>query len=95
VAQVDETLRQDIERLLDRLTYEWGRLPEVEAEIDQWDQIDQIVFIEEWPLEEDWLARLERYVAGGAVTAKQLAEYEKLKAIVAQNRPIIERLRRG
>ena len=93
MAQVDDAVRQEIERLLDRLSYQWGRLPEVEAEIDQWDWADVVVFIEEWTLEEDRLRQLERYVAEGAVTSEQLQRYKLLKALVAKNRPIIERLR--
>jgi hypothetical protein len=93
MAQVSEIVRQDIEKLLDRLIWEWGRLPEVEAEIDDWDQLDQIVFVEEWTLEEDCLLRLERYVTEGALTPEQLRRYDELKGLVTQNRPIIQRLR--
>ena len=85
-------MKQDIERLLDHLTWQWQRLPEVEAEIDQRDLLEQVDFIEEWPLEEDRLKRLEQYVAKGALTPEQLARYEELKRLVEQNRPIIRQL---
>ncbi|HEY7065931.1 MAG TPA: hypothetical protein VII06_30945 [Chloroflexota bacterium] len=93
MAQVSEAVRQDVERLLDRLSDEWGRLPEVAAEIDTWDWADAVVFIEECTLEEDCLRRLEQYVADGALTPGQLARYKQIQALVAQNRPIIQRLR--
>ncbi len=93
--EVDTEVRARISRWLDRSLWEWSRLPEVEAEIEQWDQIDQIVYVTEWTLEEERLLRLERYRASGAMTSEQVAEHDKLRRLVAQNRPIIERLRRG
>ena len=92
MAQVSEATSRDIDRLLHKLLCQWQRLPEVEAEIDQWDWVDQVVFIEEWPLEKDRLADLERYVDQGALTPEQLCQYEELRRIVEQNRPIIRRL---
>ncbi len=83
---------QDIEKLLESLTWQWERLPEVEAEIDQWDLIEQLNFIEEWPLEEDRLLRLKRYAEEGLLTPEQIARYDALQGIVARNRPIIRRL---
>jgi hypothetical protein len=71
---------------------QWGRLPEVEAEIDGWDLLDQLDFIEEWPLEEMRLDQMEEYLTEGALTNEQLARYEELKRVVAANRPIIRRL---
>lgn len=70
----------------------WEELPRVEAEIDNWEQIDQILFIEEWPLEEQRLKRLERYALESRMTEDQLVRYEELKKLVARNRPIIRRL---
>jgi hypothetical protein len=93
VAQVGESVRQEVDRLLNRLSYQWGRLPEVEAEIDQWDWADAVVFIEEWTLEEDALRRLEQYVAEGSPTPEQLKRYKRLQTLVAANRPIVQRLR--
>ncbi len=78
---------------LDWSLWQWGRLPEVEVEIDQWDQLDQIHFIEEWPLEEERLLRPERYAANGSFTPEQRERYEQLTRLVARNRPIVQRLR--
>ena len=93
MAQVTELVHRRIQELLDLLTWQWQRLPEVEAEIDRWDLLDQLNFIEEWPLEEERLKRLEEYLIDGALTQEQLAQYEHLKGIMAQNQPIIRRLR--
>lgn len=77
---------------MERSLRQWQTLPEVEAEIDEWDWVDQVVFIEEWPIEEDRLTDLERFAAVGAMAPDQLARHEELKRVVARNRPIIRRL---
>ncbi len=92
MAQLAKTAQQRVDGLLDMLMYQWQRLPEVEAQIDSWDHLDQLNFIEEWPLEEDRLKRLERYVAEGALTDEQLHRYENLQRLIDRNRPIIRRL---
>ena len=92
MVDVSAAIEQRIDRVLDRLLFRWRRLPEVEAEIDQWDLVDQLDFVEEWPTEENRLADLERLVAQGALTPNQLARYEELQRVIEQNRPIIRRL---
>jgi len=92
MAQVVRTVHKRIDRILSILEEQWGRLPEVETEIDEWDLIDQIVFIEEWPLEEQRLDQMQVYAAEGALTEEQMARYEELKRVVTQNRSIIRRL---
>ena len=92
MAQVRPTVEQQVDWMLERSLAAWRGLPEVETEIDGWDQIDQIVFIEEWPIEEDRLTALERYASQGALTPDQRARYDELKRVVERNRPIIGRL---
>jgi hypothetical protein len=93
MAKVSSQVQRDIDFQLDVSFESWERLPEVEATIDDWDQIDQIVFIEEWPLEEGRLRWLERWKSEGLLTPGQLKRYAKLQALVAKNRPILQRLR--
>ncbi len=87
-----QELRELIERQLTFGRAAWGRLPEVEAEIDDWDPEDAEVFILEWSIEEDRLYYLREYYEQGAMTEEQAARYKVLKKLVARNRPIIERL---
>lgn len=94
MAQVRSQVHQDVDRLLEQSLAAWQSLPEVEAEIDQWDLIEQLDYVEEWPIEEDRLAELEHYAAHGVLTPDQLARHEELKRIVQENRPIIRRLSR-
>lgn len=92
MAQVTEEIHRHIDVLLDHSLDRWRRLPQVEAEIDQWDLIDQLVFIEEWPLEEQHLEMLDRYASAGNLTSDQLRRLQELKETVGRNRPIIRRL---
>ena len=94
MADVTEEVRHDIDDLLERTVYEWQRLPIVAQTIGQWEPIDRLVFIEEWPIQEDNLWFLDQYAAKGMLTAEQRARLEHLKGIVEQNRPIIDALRR-
>jgi hypothetical protein len=94
VAQVGSAVRSDIDRLLARAAAGWEELTEVEREIDSWDLMDQLVFIEEWPLEEERLRRLAAYAQAGELTEEQRACYERLLELVERQRPIIERLQR-
>ncbi len=92
MAHVSEKVRRHVRLLLDHSLDQWQRLPQVEAAIDQWDVIDQIVFIEEWPLEEQHLKMLEEYACAGALNPEQVRRFDELKQIVERHRPIIERL---
>lgn len=94
MAQVEQQRREIIDHLLDTLEREWGRLPRIEAEITDWDYADQIDFLEEWPIQEDNLADLKERAEQRQLTQDQLERYEALQIIVADNRPIIERLQR-
>jgi hypothetical protein len=93
VAQVAGAVHQHIELLLADLIDVWERLPEIEREIDHWDLTEQIVFIEEWPLREQRLARLAEYTAASAMTPEQLGRYHDLLCLVERNRSIVDRLR--
>ncbi len=92
MALVSHDREKRIGERLDRLLCEWGSLPAIAAEIDDWDIVRQLDFIEEWPIQEDALADIARHAAAGALTTTQLGRYEELKRVVARNRPIIQRL---
>jgi hypothetical protein len=68
MVQVDRATRADIDHLLKWAVASWEELTEVEREIDTWDLIDQIVFIEEWPLEEERLRRLAKHAQANDLT---------------------------
>ena len=92
MAQVARGTIEQIELLLDLSLDQWRELPEVVATIDEWDPLDQLTFVVDWPVEEMRLERLEHYAAAGEMTPDQAARFDKLKGLVAKDRPIIERL---
>lgn len=93
MAQVDGETRNRIDLWLSHSIRIWEDLPNVEAEIDNWDIDDQVDYIVEWPIEEDMLQRLEAYARSEVMTEEQLPRYRVLQKIVENNRQIIERLR--
>jgi predicted NUDIX family NTP pyrophosphohydrolase len=92
VAQVKRAKDYDLDIQLDRAIAAWEELTVVEREIDSWRLEDQLVFVEEWPLEEARLRRLADLERAGAFTKGQLRCYERLLQLVERRRPIISRL---
>ena len=83
----------DIDRyFFDTLFREWGRLPRIEAEWASWEEPDRLVFVLEWPMQEDRLQIVEGWAAEGALTPEQLVRLERLRTLVREHRPIVERL---
>ena len=93
MAQVRTDVREQVDRFLDRLFTAWEELPRVAREIDGWDLIEQLDYIEEWGPKEDKLLRLRGLMASPEVTDEQKQRYERLERLVQANRPILERLR--
>jgi predicted NUDIX family NTP pyrophosphohydrolase len=95
VAQVDRATRADIDHLLRWAVAAWEGLAEVEREIDSWDLLDQLVFTEEWPLEEERLRRIAEHARAGDLTEAQRLRYQELLKLVERQRPIIDRIMRS
>jgi hypothetical protein len=95
VAQVDPATRADVDRLLDQAVASWEELAEVEREIDRWRLEDQLVFTEEWPIEEKRLRRLVQHARSNDFTAAQGVRYRELLNLVERHRPVLERIMRG
>ena len=93
MAHVSPSTRADLDHLLERALAAWEGLPEVEREIDAWDLVDQLVFVEEWPIEDERLRQLAAHSARGELTHEQLAHYQPRLPLVERHRPIVERLR--
>ena len=93
--QVDPETRASVDHDLKRSFAAWEGLIEVEPEIDSWDLIQQIVYIEERPLEEERLKRLAEHARAGGLTQEQCLRYQALPRLVEERKPVIERLRRS
>jgi hypothetical protein len=71
---------------------EWCDLPEIEREWASWEEMSRLNFVLEWPMREDRLHMLERLASEGRLTSAQVARLERLRALVREHRPIVERL---
>ena len=95
MAQVDRVTRANVDHLLKWAFAAWESLPTVEQEIDTWDLLDQLVFTEEWPIQEDRLLRLSQLAQSREFTEEQSARYRELLSLVEQNRPVLDRIMQG
>ncbi len=92
VTEEQRNIQERIDRILHYSRATWEELPQVEDEIDGWNLLDQLTYVEGWPPNEEQLKWLERHAQEGHMTTEQLARYKELEKIVARNRPIIRRL---
>jgi len=92
MAQVTQDISATIDYLLDYLTSIWQDIPWVAQEWPGWDWTDKEVFTVEWGLKEERLDELEGYAARDRLTPPQRERYEALGRLVAENRPMLERL---
>ncbi len=88
------TAKERIDPYLDYLFAEWGAVPEVAAEWNEWEDHEQLDFVVEWPIKEDRLHQLQQWAREGLFTPDQQARYERLLALIAQHRPTLEQLLR-
>lgn len=91
VAQQSDLMAR-IEHALDYLMSEWGAIPDVSAEWDDWDEYSRLDFVLEWPLREDQLHQLQGWHASGLLTAIQLERFRQIEEFIDRNRPALERL---
>jgi hypothetical protein len=79
----------------DYLTYLIGvmdELPEIDAEWDSWDDIEQLDFVVEWDIKRDRLFQLEQWDRLDLLTADQRDRYRRLLDLSNERRPILDRL---
>ena len=93
--QVDSETRADVDHLLKWAFVVWEELPEVEREIDGWRLEDQLVFTEEWPIEEERLRRLAQHAHSNDFTEDQSVRYQDLLNLVERHRPVLDRIMQG
>lgn len=93
MAQVDQSLTCRIDDWLDYLLDAWQGLPEAEHQIDSWDLIEQIDYIEEWGPKQSLLEGLRGEASSGKMNHEQQQRFAELEALVERNRPILTGLR--
>lgn len=82
-----------IDTILNALLDAWRSLPAVAREIDSWDLMEQIDYLEEWAPKVDWLERLHRMARGGLLSESQRSRYEELLQLERDYRDLLTQLR--
>ena len=93
MAQVRTDIQQRIDWLLDYLTNAWQQLPRAAQEIDSWDLIEQIDYVEEWTPKLGLVTQLRELITSPAATPEQRERYQLLEQLMRKNRPILDYLR--
>ena len=93
--EVESATRERINQWLDRLIVAWRRLPQAEKEIDGWDLIERIDYIEEWNPKEALLDQLRGDAQAGLMDVGQTRRLAELEELVARYRPILTRLQQS
>ena len=92
MAQVAPVVQEHIDILLCALLERWHDLPNVIQTIDEWDVVDQIIYVEEWPVVEQRLGILAEYAAENSMNPDQARQYNALLQVVEEHRPLVARL---
>ena len=99
MAQISQTtaaqnlLQGKIDQYLDYEVGVWRSVPEYAARWPEMDAVDREAFHLHWKgVTEAYLCELERWAGEGRLGPGQLAEYRRLRALIARHRPTLEAL---
>lgn len=81
-----------IDESLDYLTEEWEDIPHVADGWNSWDELDRLVFVEEWPLRTGRLHELQRWRDDGLLSAEQLERFKRIEVLIELHSATLERL---
>ena len=77
---------------IDYLCAEWGQIPALAHEWADWDAHSRLAFAVDWPVCEDRLHLLHTWAAAGALSDEQQHRLTVLEALIAAQRPTLDRL---
>ena len=96
MAQVTQAVTEKVEHLLSYLFGVWGQdLPEMAAEWDGMDRYERNDFLLDWPVAESYTDLIAEYAEQDILTSAQRERYDALLALIAANRPILNKLMEG
>lgn len=93
MAQVTTDVQHTIDQWLEYLTEAWRGLPQAAREIDQWDLVEQIDYVEEWTPKEELAVQLRHLIVSPEATRDQQQRFQQLERLMRDYRPILDRLR--
>ena len=80
-----------VDALLDSLIEAWHGIPQAAREIDRWDLLDQIDYVEEWGAK---LSVMDR-IGEQDLTPAQRVRYEEVQRLARKYGALLEQLRQG
>jgi hypothetical protein len=94
MAQVAQEIRTKawIDSDLTYLLREWQEIPEVVRQWNDWDELDRLTFVVEWPLRAERMERLEYWDGQNELTTDQRERYRELRTLIARYRSDLEQL---
>ena len=93
MAQVATVAEDRLDYLLDYLTDAWQELPRIVTEIDGWDLLEQLDYVEECGAKDALARKLEELLDTPSANDAQRARCAELQDLIRQNRPILTSLR--
>src|SRR5688500_1012445 len=81
-----------VDSFLAYLLAEWEAVPQLAEEWADWSADDRLDFALDRPIREDRLWQLDALAQGGRLSPEQQQRYARLRELVAQQRPLLDRL---
>ena len=85
-------LQPRIDQYLDNLMRTWEGVPFDAQEWAEWDDLSQLTYAVNWPVNEDQLHMLAQWAEQGLLAPEQRARYGELLQLVERHRPLLEEL---
>ena len=85
-------LQPRIDQYLDNLMRTWEGVPFDAQEWAEWDDLSQLTYAVNWPVNEDQLHMLAQWAEQGLLAPEQRARYDELLQLVERHRPLLEEL---
>lgn len=93
MAQITTRTGDRVDAHLDSLIEAWRNVPKAAREIDQWDLIDQIDYVEEWGAKESLADTLRQDMASPETTPEQRARFDELQRLRQEYGALLKQLR--
>ena len=85
-------LQPRIDQYLDNLMRTWEGVPFDAQEWAEWDDLSQLTYAVNWPVNEDQLHMLAQWAEQGVLAPEQRTRYDELLQLVERHRPLLEEL---
>ncbi|HLH26572.1 MAG TPA: hypothetical protein VK066_28965 [Chloroflexota bacterium] len=88
----DSAVSERMESFLTYLLAEWRAIPELAQEWAEWSEAERLDYASDWAIREDRLLEVTAAAQQGRLTPGQQQRYVQVQRLVAQHRPLLDRL---